>query len=253
MQSFEKSCDPTVLLEIVGVDKSFGAARVLNRCSLNVMKKQTVVIIGPSGSGKSTFLRCMNLLEPVDCGNIFFDGKEITGERKNAHRVRQEIGMVFQNFELFQHLCVVENIMLAPVKVLGMSRLDAHDVAVDLLGKVHISEKAEAFPDELSGGQQQRVAIARALAMKPKIVLYDEPTSALDPEMIREVLDVMAELSADGMTSVVVTHEMGFARKAADRIVFMESGHIIENATSETFFGGVVNERTQRFLDQILH
>jgi polar amino acid transport system ATP-binding protein len=143
--------------------------------------------------------------------------------------------------------------MLAPVKVLGMSRLDAHDVAVGLLGKVHISEKAEAFADELSGGQQQRVAIARALAMKPKIVLYDEPTSALDPEMIREVLDVMAELSADGMTSVVVTHEMGFARKAADRIVFMESGNIIEDATGETFFGGTVNERTRRFLDQILH
>lgn len=245
--------DPKPLLEIVGVDKSFGVSQVLKRCSLNVMKKQTVVIIGPSGSGKSTFLRCMNLLERVDGGNIFFDGKEITGERKNAHRVRQEIGMVFQSFELFQHLSVVENIMLAPLKVLGMSRLDAHDVALSLLGKVHITEKAEAFPDELSGGQQQRVAIARALAMKPKIVLYDEPTSALDPEMIREVLDVMAELSADGVTSVVVTHEMGFARRAADRIVFMESGQIIENATSETFFGGAVNERTRRFLDQILH
>jgi polar amino acid transport system ATP-binding protein len=245
--------DPKPLLEIVGVDKSFGTTRVLKRCSLNVMKKQTVVIIGPSGSGKSTLLRCMNLLEPVDGGNIFFDGREITREQKNAHLVRQEIGMVFQSFELFQHLSVVENIMLAPTKVLGMSRLDAHDIAVDLLGKVHISEKAESFADELSGGQQQRVAIARALAMKPKIVLYDEPTSALDPEMIREVLDVMAELSADGMTSVVVTHEMGFARKAADRIVFMESGNIIENATSDTFFGGAANERTRQFLDQILH
>ena len=217
------------------------------------MQQQTVVIIGPSGSGKSTLLRCMNLLEPVDGGNIFFDGRDITNERKNAHLIRQEIGMVFQNFELFQHLCVVENIMLAPIKVLGMSRLDAHDIAIGLLGKVHIGEKAEAFPDELSGGQQQRVAIARALAMKPKIVLYDEPTSALDPEMIREVLDVMAELSADGMTSVVVTHEMGFARKAADRIVFMESGEIIENSTCESFFGGAVNARTRRFLDQILH
>jgi polar amino acid transport system ATP-binding protein len=245
--------DPRPLLEIVGVDKSFGSNQVLKRCSLNVMRMQTVVIIGPSGSGKSTFLRCMNLLEPVDSGNIFFDGKDITGERKTAHRVRQQIGMVFQSFELFQHLSVVENIMLAPVKVLGMSRLDAHDVATGLLGKVHISEKAETFPDELSGGQQQRVAIARALAMRPKIVLYDEPTSALDPEMIREVLDVMAELSGDGMTSVVVTHEMGFARRAADRIVFMESGTIIEDATSETFFSGAVNERTQRFLDQILH
>jgi polar amino acid transport system ATP-binding protein len=247
------SLDPKPLLEIIGVDKSFGTTQVLKRCSLNVMRKQTVVIIGPSGSGKSTLLRCMNLLEPVDSGNIFFDGKDITSERKTAHRVRQQIGMVFQSFELFQHLSAVENIMLAPVKVLGMSRLDAHDVAVGLLGKVHISEKAEAFADELSGGQQQRVAIARALAMKPKIVLYDEPTSALDPEMIREVLDVMAELSADGMTSVVVTHEMGFARKAADRIVFMEGGNIIEDATGETFFGGTVNERTRRFLDQILH
>ena len=247
------SIDPKLLLEIVGIDKSFGATAVLKRCSLNVMQRQTVVIIGPSGSGKSTLLRCMNLLEPVDGGNIFFDGRDITNERKTAHLIRQEIGMVFQNFELFQHLCVVENIMLAPTKVLGISRLDAHDIAIGLLGKVHISEKAEAFPDELSGGQQQRVAIARALAMKPKIVLYDEPTSALDPEMIREVLDVMAELSADGMTSVVVTHEMGFARKAADRIVFMESGEIIENSTRETFFGGAVNARTRRFLDQILH
>ncbi|MGO8911335.1 MAG: amino acid ABC transporter ATP-binding protein [Bradyrhizobium sp.] len=245
--------DPKPLLEIIGVDKSFGGTRVLKRCSLNVMKKQTVVIIGPSGSGKSTLLRCMNLLEPVDSGNIFFDGREITREKKNAHLVRQEIGMVFQSFELFQHLSVVENIMLAPTKVLGMSRFDAHDIAIGLLGKVHISEKAESFADELSGGQQQRVAIARALAMKPKMVLYDEPTSALDPEMIREVLDVMAELSADGMTSVVVTHEMGFARKAADRIVFMEDGNIIENAASDTFFGGTVSERTRHFLDQILH
>jgi polar amino acid transport system ATP-binding protein len=242
-----------LLLEVIGINKSFGSVKVLKTCSMSVCPKETVVVIGPSGSGKSTLLRCLNLLEPVDSGNIVFEGQPITGERKNAHRIRQAIGMVFQNFELFPHLSAAENIMLAPVKVLGMSRSDAHDIAVGLLRKVHIPEKVDAFPDELSGGQQQRVAIARALAMKPKLMLYDEPTSALDPEMIREVLDVMAELSAEGMTSVVVTHEMGFARRAADQIVFMERGEVIENASSEKFFGGSVNERTRRFLDQILH
>jgi polar amino acid transport system ATP-binding protein len=161
--------------------------------------------------------------------------------------------MVFQNFELFGHLSAIENIMLAPVKILGLSRDDAHDIATELLRKVQIPEKADSFPDELSGGQQQRVAIARALAMKPKLMLYDEPTSALDPEMIREVLDVMTTLSAEGMTSIVVTHEMGFARRAADRIVFMEKGEIIESANSDQFFNGTVNERARRFLDQILH
>jgi polar amino acid transport system ATP-binding protein len=241
------------LLEIIGVDKSFGTNQVLKKCSVTVAPRETMVIIGPSGSGKSTLLRCINLLEPVDVGTIFFEGQDITGEKKNAHKVRQQIGMVFQNFELFPHLSAAENIMLAPVRVLGMSRLDAHDLAKSLLGKVHIPEKADSFPDELSGGQQQRVAIARALAMKPKLMLYDEPTSALDPEMIREVLDVMAELSAEGMTSVVVTHEMGFARRAADQIVFMERGEIVENASSEQFFGGTVNDRARRFLDQILH
>ncbi|MEF2072887.1 amino acid ABC transporter ATP-binding protein [Consotaella aegiceratis] len=241
------------LLEIIGIDKSFGHNRILKCCSLDVHSKETVVLIGPSGSGKSTLLRCINLLEPADDGNVFFQGRDITRDLKNAHRIRREIGMVFQNFELFQHLTAAENIMLAPVKVLGMSRKDAHDVAVDLLHKVHIPDKADAYPDELSGGQQQRVAIARALAMKPTLMLYDEPTSALDPEMIREVLDVMTELSAEGMTSVVVTHEMGFARRAADRIVFMKSGEIVETAKGADFFGGTVNERARRFLDQILH
>ncbi len=241
------------LLEIVGINKSFGSVQVLKTCSMTVAAKETVVVIGPSGSGKSTLLRSINLLEPVDSGDIFFAGKNITRERKKAHLLRQQIGMVFQNFELFSHLSAAENVMLAPVKILGMSRADAHDIAVTLLRKVQIPEKADAFPDELSGGQQQRVAIARALAMRPNLMLYDEPTSALDPEMIREVLDVMAELSAEGMTSVVVTHEMGFARRAADRIVFMESGEIIESAPSEQFFAGTVNERSRRFLDQILH
>jgi polar amino acid transport system ATP-binding protein len=241
------------LLEIVGINKSFGAVQTLKTCTMTVASTETVVVIGPSGSGKSTLLRCVNLLEPVDSGDIFFEGENITHERNRAHLLRRQIGMVFQNFELFSHLSAVENVMLAPVKLLGMSKADAHDMAIGLLRKVQIPEKADAFPDELSGGQQQRVAIARALAMRPKLMLYDEPTSALDPEMIREVLDVMAELSAEGMTSVVVTHEMGFARRAADRIVFMENGEIIENAPSDKFFSGAVNDRAQRFLDQILH
>ncbi|WP_153363218.1 amino acid ABC transporter ATP-binding protein [Rhizobium sp. ICMP 5592] len=245
--------DNKPLLEIIGIDKSFGSARILKTCSLNVFRKQTVVVIGPSGSGKSTLLRCVNLLEPADSGNIFFDGEDITHNLRNASKIRRDIGMVFQNFELFQHLSAAENIMLAPMKVSGLSKLDAHDIAMQLLEKVRIPEKADFFPDELSGGQQQRVAIARALAMKPKLMLYDEPTSALDPEMIREVLDVMADLSTDGMTSVVVTHEMGFARRAADQIVFMENGEVIENATSEQFFGGTVNDRARLFLGQILH
>ena len=241
------------LLEIVGINKSFGATQVLKTCSLAVDPSETVVVIGPSGSGKSTLLRCVNLLETVDNGDIFFEGENVTRVRRTAHLLRRQIGMVFQNFELFAHLSAAENIMLAPVKILGISRADAHDIAIDLLRKVQIPEKADAFPDELSGGQQQRVAIARALAMRPKLMLYDEPTSALDPEMIREVIDVMAILSAEGMTSIVVTHEMGFARRAADRIVFMEHGEIIESAPSAQFFGGTVNDRARRFLDQILH
>ena len=241
------------LLELVGINKSFGATQVLKTCTLAIDPSETVVVIGPSGSGKSTLLRCVNLLETIDSGDIFFEGENITRARRTAHLLRRQIGMVFQNFELFSHLSAAENVMLAPVKILGISRADAHDIAVDLLRKVQIPEKADAFPDELSGGQQQRVAIARALAMRPKLMLYDEPTSALDPEMIREVLDVMATLSAEGMTSIVVTHEMGFARRAADRIVFMERGEIIETASSDQFFGGTVNDRTRRFLDQILH
>jgi polar amino acid transport system ATP-binding protein len=247
----EQGAQPLLVLK--GVEKTFGATKVLKACGLSVASKQTVVIIGPSGSGKSTLLRCMNLLEPIDRGHILFENKEISGDIRDKHLIRRQIGMVFQGFELFQHLSAVENIMLAPVKVLGMSRNDAHDIAIALLRKVHIPEKADFFPDELSGGQQQRVAIARALAMNPKLMLYDEPTSALDPEMIREVLDVMAELAAEGMTSVVVTHEIGFARSAADLVVFMDSGEIVENATTSDFFGGSVGERARRFLDQILH
>jgi polar amino acid transport system ATP-binding protein len=241
------------LAELIGVDKSFAGNRVLKACTLAVRPSETVVIIGPSGSGKSTLLRCINLLEPVDGGNVIFAGVDITREFRNAHLVRRQIGMVFQNFELFPHLSVIDNIMLGPVKILNLARSHARSHAETLLVKVRIPEKANAFPDELSGGQQQRVAIARALAMKPKMMLYDEPTSALDPEMIREVLDVMADLSDEGMTSVVVTHEMGFARRVADRIVFMERGEILENAPAEQFFGGAVNGRARQFLNQILH
>ncbi|WNJ88540.1 amino acid ABC transporter ATP-binding protein [Bosea sp. 685] len=241
------------LLELIGIEKSFGQLQALKTCSLEVQEKETVVLIGPSGSGKSTLLRCVNLLEPPDRGNIFFKGQDIGRDLRAAPLIRQEIGMVFQNFELFQHLSAVENIMLAPMKVLGLSRHDAHDIALGLLRKVRIPDKTDSYPDELSGGQQQRVAIARALAMKPAVMLYDEPTSALDPEMIREVLDVMAELSAEGMTSIVVTHEMGFAKRAADRIVFMEAGQIVAIAKSADFFGGTVNARARQFLDQILH
>jgi polar amino acid transport system ATP-binding protein len=241
------------LLELIGIDKSYGPFQVLKNCSLNVRAGETVVIIGPSGSGKSTLLRCVNQLDPADGGDVFFQGRRMDYDKRRVHLLRRDIGMVFQNFELFSHLSVVENIMLAPIKVLGLSRADAHDLALELLGKVRIPEKADAYPDEISGGQQQRVAIARSLAMRPKVMLYDEPTSALDPEMIREVVEVMAELSSEGMTSLVVTHEMGFARRAADHIVFMENGEIIENASAADFFGGAVNPRTRHFLDQILH
>ncbi|MGL9722999.1 amino acid ABC transporter ATP-binding protein [Sodalis sp. (in: enterobacteria)] len=241
------------LLEIIGIDKYFGRNHILKNCSITVRKGETVVLIGPSGSGKSTLLCCVNLLEPVDGGSIFFANRDICGNDIEPHRLRQDIGMVFQNYELFSHLSAAENIMLAPMTVLGMSRAEARELAQELLGKVRIPDKADAFPDELSGGQQQRVAIARALAMKPKLILYDEPTSALEPEMIREVLDVMADLSAEGMTSIVVTHEMGFAKRAASQIVFMESGEIIENASGQDFFSGTVSERARRLLDQILH
>ena len=241
------------LLEMIGIDKTFGRQTVLKNCSLTVQRGETVVLIGPSGSGKSTLLRCVNMLSPADSGDVFFASQHISRGDVPAHKLRQRIGMVFQNYELFSHLTAAENIMLAPMTVLGMNRIDARKLADNLLAKVRINERADHFPDELSGGQQQRVAIARALAMKPELMLYDEPTSALDPEMIREVLEVMAELSAEGMTSMVVTHEMGFARRAANKILFMEDGEIIDRASTGDFFTGHVSERAQRFLTQILH
>ncbi|BBW77236.1 amino acid ABC transporter ATPase [Klebsiella michiganensis] len=241
------------LLEMIGIDKTFGRQTVLKNCSLEVQRGETVVLIGPSGSGKSTLLRCVNMLSPADSGDIFFASQHISRGEVPVHKLRQRIGMVFQNYELFSHLTAAENIMLAPMTVLGMNRIDARTLADNLLAKVRINERADHFPDELSGGQQQRVAIARALAMKPELMLYDEPTSALDPEMIREVLEVMAELSTEGMTSMVVTHEMGFARRAANNILFMEDGEIIDRASTGDFFAGHVSERAQRFLTQILH
>ncbi|MGU5414698.1 amino acid ABC transporter ATP-binding protein [Klebsiella michiganensis] len=241
------------LLEMIGIDKTFGRQIVLKNCSLEVQRGETVVLIGPSGSGKSTLLRCVNMLSPADSGDVFFASQHISRGEVPVHKLRQRIGMVFQNYELFSHLTAAENIMLAPMTVLGMNRIDARTLADNLLAKVRINERADHFPDELSGGQQQRVAIARALAMKPELMLYDEPTSALDPEMIREVLEVMAELSAEGMTSMVVTHEMGFARRAANNILFMEDGEIIDRASTGDFFAGHVSERAQRFLTQILH
>ncbi|HDZ9768552.1 TPA: amino acid ABC transporter ATP-binding protein [Klebsiella variicola subsp. variicola] len=241
------------LLEMIGIDKTFGRQTVLKNCSLTVQRGETVVLIGPSGSGKSTLLRCVNMLSPADSGDVFFASQHISRGDVPAHKLRQRIGMEFQNYELFSHLTAAENIMLAPMTVLGMNRIDARKLADNLLAKVRINERADHFPDELSGGQQQRVAIARALAMKPELMLYDEPTSALDPEMIREVLEVMAELSAEGMTSMVVTHEMGFARRAANKILFMEDGEIIDRANTSDFFAGHVSDRAQRFLTQILH
>ena len=241
------------LLEMIGIDKTFGRQTVLKNCSLEVQRGETVVLIGPSGSGKSTLLRCVNMLSPADSGDVFFASQHISRGEVPVHKLRQRIGMVFQNYALFSHLTAAENIMLAPMTVLGMNRTDARTLADNLLAKVRINERADHFPDELSGGQQQRVAIARALAMKPELMLYDEPTSALDPEMIREVLEVMAELSAEGMTSMVVTHEMGFARRAANKILFMEDGEIIDRASTSDFFAGNVSERAQRFLTQILH
>jgi polar amino acid transport system ATP-binding protein len=240
------------MVRVSNLHKSFGDLKVLKGVSLDVRRGTSVVVIGPSGSGKSTLLRCINLLERIDDGTVEFDGRRVSGLRKEAPEVRRHIGMVFQHFELFQHLTAAENIMLAPMKVRGMSKADSRQRAKDLLEKVRIPEKADSYPDELSGGQQQRVAIARALAMEPKLMLYDEPTSALDPEMIKEVLDVIQQLSREGMTSIIVTHEMGFARRVADHIIFMDEGEVVEDAPTEEFFTGAVEPRTQRFLEQIL-
>ena len=234
------------------VCKWFGDFQALKDCSLRVMAQEVVVIIGPSGSGKSTFIRCINRLEEHQAGDIIVDGIPLTRDVRNIEQIRSEAGMVFQQFNLFPHLTVMENITLAPIQVRKMKKEEAQETAMGLLNRVGIPEQADKYPGQLSGGQQQRVAIARSLAMSPKIMLFDEPTSALDPEMIKEVLDVMQELAETGMTMLVVTHEMGFAREVADRIVFMDGGEIMEVGTPEHFFTNAQHERTKLFLSQIL-
>ncbi len=240
------------IVDIRHVHKNFGALKALNNVSMSMNLGEKVVIIGPSGSGKSTLLRSINKLETVDSGTIIVDGQDINAPTTDINKLRMELGMVFQSFNLFPHKTVLENLTLAPIKLKGLSKPEADAIAIKLLDKVGISDKAHAYPAQLSGGQQQRVAIARALAMTPKIMLFDEPTSALDPEMIGEVLDVMVTLAKEGMTMAVVTHEMGFAREVADRVVFMDHGAIIEQGTPEHFFTSPEHDRTKLFLSQIL-
>ncbi|WP_408903991.1 amino acid ABC transporter ATP-binding protein [Rhodopila sp.] len=240
------------MLDAASIWKSFDGVEVLRDVSLTVRQGECLVLLGPSGSGKSTLLRCLNLLEPVSSGSIVFDGTEIANTpRGQVAKVRQRIGMVFQNFELFQHLSALDNIALAPIRVRNVSPDRAREQARTLLDRVHLPDKADSFPDELSGGQQQRVAIARALAMEPALMLYDEPTSALDPEMVGEVLAVMQDLAETGMTSVVVTHELGFARRVADHVVFMDGGQVAHRASAASFFGDKAPERVERFLSRM--
>ena len=241
-----------LIVEMSGVDKFFGAFQALSNIDMKVGTGEVVVVIGPSGSGKSTLIRCINRLEHHDRGRIVVDGIELTDDVRNIALIRRETGMVFQQFNLFPHLTVIDNITLGPRHVLKMPKKQAEDRAMELLERVKIPEQARKFPGQLSGGQQQRVAIARSLAMQPKIMLFDEPTSALDPEMISEVLEVILELSRTGMTLIVVTHEMGFAREAADRVIFMADGEIVEVGEPEHFFTNPREERTRLFLSQIL-
>jgi len=240
------------LIEICGLNKWFGSVHVLRDISLSVASGERIVICGPSGSGKSTLIRCINYLEEHQEGQIFVDGIELKGDLKNIEAVRKEVGMVFQSFNLFPHLTVLENCTLAPVWVRNTPKAEAERIAMQLLEKVKIPEQANKYPGQLSGGQQQRVAIARSLCMQPKIMLFDEPTSALDPEMIKEVLDVMVDLADSGMTMLVVTHEMGFAAQVADKVVFMDEGQVVESNTPKEFFENPQSERTKLFLSQIL-
>ncbi|HYP22307.1 MAG TPA: amino acid ABC transporter ATP-binding protein [Actinomycetota bacterium] len=241
------------LVVLRNVTKSFGDNVVLDGIDLSIDAGEAVVIAGPSGSGKSTMLRCVNALETIDSGEITFDGRSINNAGKDIYKIRADIGMVFQSFNLFPHKTVLQNITLGPTEVKGVSDSDAKNRAKELLERVGIPEKADQFPADLSGGQQQRVAIARALAMEPKLMLFDEPTSALDPEMIREVLDVMRDLAKSGMTMMVVTHEMGFAREVCDRICFIDGGKIVEEGPPEEFFNNTKSERAKEFVDKIIH
>jgi ABC-type polar amino acid transport system ATPase subunit len=239
-------------IELVDVNKWYGTFHVLKDINLSIKTGEKVVICGPSGSGKSTVVRCINRLEEHQKGTIRVDGIELTNDPKSVAAIRSDVGMVFQQFNLFPHLTVLENLTLGPIKARGMTRSEAEAKAMHYLERVHIPDQAKKRPGQLSGGQQQRVAIARSLCMEPKVLLFDEPTSALDPEMISEVLDVMVELAQEGMTMVVVTHEMGFARKVADNMIFMDAGEIVEQGTPEAFFGSPRSPRCQQFLSQIL-
>ncbi|PJI38105.1 amino acid ABC transporter ATP-binding protein [Ferrovibrio sp.] len=242
------------VIELQSVNKWYGEFHVLRNINLSVRKGERIVICGPSGSGKSTMIRCINRLEEHQKGHIVVDGTELTNDLRNIDAIRREVGMVFQHFNLFPHLTVLENLTLGPIWVLRRPKAEAEETAMKYLNRVRIPEQANKFPGQLSGGQQQRVAIARSLCMNPKIMLFDEPTSALDPEMVKEVLDVMIGLAQEGgMTMLCVTHEMGFARKVADRVIFMDRGEIIEQNTPDEFFSNPQNERTKLFLSQILH
>ena len=247
----EDQAEPIIRIE--AVDKWFGKFQVLTQINLNVRAGERIVVCGPSGSGKSTLIRCINRLETVQSGRIVVDGIDLTAGGKNVDSVRQEVGMVFQQFNLFPHLTILQNCTLAPMRSRGLSQEEAETIAMKYLTRVRIPEQAGKYPSQLSGGQQQRVAIARALCMTPKIMLFDEPTSALDPEMVKEVLDTMISLAEDGMTMLCVTHEMGFARSVADRVIFMADGQIIEQAPPQQFFSNPQNEKTRNFLGQILN
>jgi general L-amino acid transport system ATP-binding protein len=257
MDDNKNSLNPTLeednIIEIIDMHKWFGDFHVLKDINLQVRRKERIVICGPSGSGKSTLIRCINRLEEHQRGKIVVDGKELANNLKNIELVRAEVGMVFQHFNLFPHLTILENLTLGPVWVRKTPKKEAEKKAMHYLEKVHIAEQAAKYPGQLSGGQQQRVAIARSLCMAPKVMLFDEPTSALDPEMIKEVLDVMIELAREGMTMLVVTHEMGFAKSVAHRVIFMDAGQIIEENAPDRFFENPKNDRTRLFLSQILH
>lgn len=240
------------MIKVSGLKKSFGDLEVLKGIDQHVRKGEKIVLIGPSGSGKSTFLRCLNLLETPTEGEILIEGESITAPKTNVNKLREKMGMVFQHFNLFPHLSVIENITLAPIKVKKKNASDANKKAIELLNIVGLSDKADSYPGQLSGGQKQRIAIARALAMEPDIMLFDEPTSALDPEMVGEVLEVMKDLANAGMTMVVVTHEMGFAREVASRVLFMDDGMVVEEGSPEKLFGDPQNQRTKDFLGKIL-
>ncbi len=246
-----KPADSSMIV-INDLKKSFGEVEVLKGITKTIDKGEVVVIVGPSGSGKSTFLRCLNMLEDVTSGEVFLDGEKINDHKTDINRIRQKMGMVFQHFNLFPHFTILENVTYAPVKLKKLSKHEANDVAMNLLKRVGLEDKADNYPIQLSGGQKQRVAIARALAMNPEIMLFDEPTSALDPEMIGEVLDVMKNLAKDGMTMIIVTHEMGFAREVASRVMFIDGGYVVEDGTPEEVFNNPQHERTRGFLSKIL-